>query len=188
MLGPNEIMKRMAVVLRKRMDTDPRSFSFGSPLEPSLQLYPVNITAITLGFITKDDLPQAGTNPANRGITFREGMFSTRDPRLAAALTYQKNIEPSPEWYPEVLELTLKTEEEQKAVEEAKAKADAKEAEDKAKAEARAKAEEAAALRKVIEDEMRPKLTAEIKREMKKEAEAEVRRNMTPAERKGRDK
>jgi len=188
MLGANEIMKRMTVILQKRWEADRRPFDFFAPDAPSLQLHPQNIEAIRRGFITKDDLPQAGTNPTGRGITFREGVFKTTDPKLAAALTYQKEINSGTTWYPKALEETLKTEEEQKAEAEAAIKAEQAELAAKVAEVAKAEEKEMAALRKEIEDEMRPKLTAQIKRELKKEAEAAARRNMTPAKRKELDK
>lgn len=64
---------------------------------PGLSIYLHQIVAIPMGLITTADIPQS--SPGVRAITFKSGVFATTNRRLAAALTFQPNIVPSPMWY-----------------------------------------------------------------------------------------
>lgn len=74
----------------------------GDGMSAGQTIYSYQIMAIPIGLITVDDLPNAGAGI--KAVTFKSGVFATTNRRLAAALTFQTNIIPSPMWYKEMNE------------------------------------------------------------------------------------
>lgn len=71
-------------------------FFVGPNQEASMKVYPHRMKAIPMGLINESEVPWCSTN--SRAVVFDSGTYVTHNARLAAALTFEPNVIPSPSW------------------------------------------------------------------------------------------
>jgi len=91
----------MAAMREMRPAGESRAFRFFVQAEqqPNLRIAGRNMMALHYGLIRLEQVPQVGGDRNVRAILFSEGTFATANVELAAALTFQPEVVPSPSWY-----------------------------------------------------------------------------------------